>query len=206
MKLDFEAWDPTNKDLSDEELWSGVFGVQYTTKFYVDWRERIPFMKKILERTGAKEILDVGTNAGWNLRAIRSADIDTKIEGLEINEHVAITAASMGFIVHVGAARFVGGNFPLGYDLVITSGVLIHVPPNQLEQTMKSIFGASREWVLAIEYAAEEEKVIRSHDEVPRTWARPYGQLYQNLGLELVEHGKDEAYPECEYWLLRKRT
>jgi hypothetical protein len=192
--------------LTDEEMWAGWFGVQYTTKFAVAWRERIPFMKTIIEATKARSVLDVGTNAGWNLRALQEVDETLSLRGLEINKHTACSAAIMGFETHGGSAIDAAAAFPDGHDLVMTSGVLIHIEPHKLPGTMKAIIAASRRWVLAVEYYADDETLVRPEREgAPRTWARPFGRLYQELGLTLVEHGTGIAgYPDCNYWLLRK--
>lgn len=195
--------------LSDEELWGGWFGIQYTTKFLVDWTERIPFMRKLVEMTKPRSVLDVGTNAGWNLRALRSVDPALPTAGLEINEHVAITAASMGLNIHCGAARYVGENFPAGYEMVMTSGVLIHVPPELLTETMASIVKASSRWVVAVEYPSDEEKVVR-FDHVdktrPRAWSRPYGRMYEALGVKVVaDWVPEDGYPDCHCWLMEKK-
>lgn len=191
--------------MTDEELWAGIYGVQYTTRFTVEWRQRIPLMRAMLDRTKARSVLDVGTNAGWNLRALRDVDATLRLKGVEINPHVALTASSMAFDVTVGPARQVGQLFPQQFDLVITSGVLIHVPPDLIEETMRSIVQASCGWVLCIEYQAETEKAVRMHGDTPRAWARPYGDLYQSLGLGLAWHGiPDDAYPECAFWLMFK--
>lgn len=190
--------------MTDEQRWAGWFGVQYTTKFAVDWRARIPFLKKMVENTRARSILDVGTNAGWNLRALEEIDPTLELRGVEINQHTALSAAIMGFDVHVGSAK----NLPFqeSHDLVMTSGVLIHISPEDLRQTMESIAKASKRWVLAVEYYADEEVLIRPpRDGAPRTWSRPFGRLYEEMGLALVECGSDIAgYSECSYWLLRK--
>jgi hypothetical protein len=190
--------------LTDEELWAGDFGIQYTTRFNVEWRDRIPFMRQLLGTTGARSILDVGTNAAWNLRALRDVDASLELRGVEINPWVAKAAATMLFEIHIGPAKKVGEQWPEWHDLVMTSGVLIHVPPDLLEETMRSIAQASRRWVLAIEYAAEEETVRVRHGGVPRTWGRPYGALYEALGLKLHSHGPANGYVDCEWWLLQK--
>jgi SAM-dependent methyltransferase len=197
---------PILGQFSDEELWAGVHGINYTAKFPVDWRPRVPFLRKILKRTRAHEILDVGCNAGFNLSAIQAIDPALRIRGLEINEHVAVMAGSLGFEVYVGRARYVGAAFPQAFDMVVHSGVLIHVPPELIAETARSIAKASRKWVLAVEYYEKAERAVRRRGRVLRTWARPYGAIYENCGLELVAHGKPgPGYPNCDYWLMRRR-
>ncbi len=197
--------DPANPAVSDATLWAGVYGIQYTTKFNVEWRDRIPVMQEIIKLTGARSILDVGTNAAWNLRALREVDETLELAGVEINEHVALTAASMGFTIHVGDAGAVGEAFREQFDLVITSGLLIHIPTIELDAVMRSVAAASNQWVLAIEYEAPSEAVTVKHGEVERTWARPYGAMYEAQGLTQRVMGRAlPGYPKCTLWLMEK--
>jgi hypothetical protein len=196
---------------SDEDLWAGWYGIQYTTKFTVDWRERIPLLRWVLDTCAlaghpVRSVLDVGTNAAWNLRALRDIDPSLQLEGLEINQHVAITGASMEFLVTCGNARHLAAHFrESAFDLVMTSGVLIHLPPEHVEEAMRAIARVARRWVLAIEYPSDVEIAVRKHGDTPRAWARPYCELYEQLGLRFaaVDYGA-EGYPECRAWLLEK--
>lgn len=183
-----------------ETVWAGAYGVLYSTKFIVDWTERIPFLRAILDHVQPKTVLDVGTNAGFNLRAIREIDESIELKGLEINSWVAQASAAMGFNTLVVPARMAHHFGP--FDLAITSGVLIHVDPEILEETMQSI-AASAKWVLAIEYAAPE--CIPKEGCLAPTYKRPYGRLYEKAGLTLEAEGDSaRGYPECAWWLLKR--
>ena len=99
---------------------------------------------------------------------------------------------------------------PLGrrnFDLVFTAGLLIHVSPDALKSVMGNIVDASRQYVLAVEYADDTEVEVpyRSHSE--KLWRRPYGKLYEDMGLSIVDTGlltKDQGFDSCTYWLLAK--
>ena len=56
-------------------FWEGEAGQAYTQRNRVDWEARLPFWRHILEQTNAQSFLEVGVNAGWNLRAIRQLNV-----------------------------------------------------------------------------------------------------------------------------------
>ncbi len=138
-----------------EAFWAGNFGDDYSLRNnQIDWRARIPFLASIIEQTGARSILDVGTNLGWNLRALREIDESLSLSGVDVNEQALAEASDAGLNVCKYAARDLS-DLPLICDLAIHSGVLIHVPPADLQASMRAIIGTSRRYVLAIEYKAE---------------------------------------------------
>ena len=190
-----------------EQFWMSDFGTHYTQRNRRDWRTRIPFFTDILALTKAKSILEVGCNWGLNLLAIKSIDPSIVVQGVEINQMALQEALDHGLDVFPASAVEVGDLWPESYDLTLTSGLLIHVPGVQLAKSMASIAKASRRYVLAIEYEAEEDEEIpyRGHSE--RLWKRPFGRMYQDLGLKLIASGNApaEAFDQCAWWLMEKQ-
>jgi pseudaminic acid biosynthesis-associated methylase len=185
---------------AQEEFWAGQFGNEYTSRNRVDWRARIPFWSMILDLTGARSVSEFGCNAGWNLSAIRRAYPDVAVRGIDINVRAVDQAQDAG--LPVARASDLAGQA----ELVFTAGVLIHVGPEKLTQTMLSLVEASYDYVLAVEYASSgmpEEVHYRGHAE--RLWRRDYGAMYERLGLKLMATGDPgPAFDRCTYWLLRK--
>ena len=184
-----------------EQFWAGSFGDEYTARNRVDWRKRVPFWSMILDLTGARSVYEFGCNAGWNLSAIRRAYPDVSVRGIDINVKAVDQALQAGLPVSRSAEPIDDA------ELVFTSGVLIHVGPEQLEKTMVQIVEASYDYVLAIEYASVsknvEALVYRGNED--RLWRRDYGNLYEKMGLRMVATGPaGDAFDRCTYWLLRK--
>jgi hypothetical protein len=86
----------------------------------------------------------------------------------------------------------------------VTSGVLIHVAPDALEVTMRAIIDVSARYVLAIEYDSDEEEEVDYRGHKGKLWKRPFGRLYQALGLRLLSYGEAGGFEKCTYWLLDK--
>lgn len=186
-----------------QELWQGQFGAEYTARNRVDWRKRIPFWTRILNQTGARSAHEMGCNAGWNLSAIRRALPDVEVSGHDLNA-VAVDQAN-----GAGLSAWVSDRMPVNriFDLTFTSGVLIHVPPAILTETMDQIVRASGQYVLAIEYAAEREEEVLYRGQTGALWKRPFGRLYEAMGMKLVHQeslSHADGFDHCSAWLLTK--
>lgn len=188
-----------------QEFWQGPFGTEYTKRNRVDWFDRVPFWRHIVEATDVTSFLDVGTNAGWNMQALRSINKDFTMSGVDLNLDALAEAKAAGFDVEQMAAHEVADFFgPGAAELVVTSGVLIHVPPEDLAKTLGALYDVSSRYVLAIEYAADVEQEVLYRGEAGKLWKRPFGALYMERGLSLVETGQAQGFDECQYWLLEK--
>lgn len=185
-----------------EQFWIGEFGDAYTKRNRVDWRARIPFWKHIIDITGARSAFEFGCGAGWNLSAIEAAsDSRIALYGYEINE--LASAITTGCQLNVGG-KLLPADECMPVELAFTTGVLIHIAPEHLESTMQRMVDASCDYVLAAEYDADTEIEIEYRGEAKKLWKRPYGKLYESMGLVLVDSGKPEGFNDCTYWLLRK--
>lgn len=195
------------------EAWAGDWGDAYTARNRVDWRARIPFWRDILDRTAARSVYEFGCNAGWNLSAILAAGFSgagnglvPQVAGCEVNTNAYCQAVTAG--LNVVCAPILGEtrhSYGSDYDLAFTAGVLIHVPPTELKDTMLQVVRASADHVLAIEYASDKEEEVEYRGQKGMLWRRPYGRLYQDMGLTLVDSGDaGPGFDRCTYWLLRK--
>ena len=187
-----------------EEWWAGSWGSEYTSRNRVEWEKRIPFWRQILDITQASSVLDVGTNAGWNLLAIRAISRSVRAMGIDINADAVGEARTNELDVVQVPATQAGVQYRNRFDLVCTSGVLIHVGPEELADTMRAIVDASRRWVLAVEYEAEAEEEVLYRGHADRLWKRDYGRLYEALGLTAVAVSDAEGFDRCRAWLMCK--
>jgi len=187
------------------EFWRGDFGKDYLQRNQPDYRARVPFWTHILEQTGASSFLDVGCNAGWNLEALRHISEEYVMSGIDVNREALDRAQTKGFDVHEGRADEIVTRFgPGAAEMVITSGVLIHIAPEDLTATMQAIVDVSSHWVVAVEYESDPAREILYRGHTGKCWARPYGRLYEALGLSIVEYGEAQGFDKCQFVLLEK--
>jgi pseudaminic acid biosynthesis-associated methylase len=191
---------------AQEEFWSGSFGSEYTTRNRVQWEDRTPFWRQIIQITGVRSVLDVGCNAGWNLLALRGIDETLELWGVDVNGHAVGEARANELNVLRRCAREIAETFVEPFDLVCTSGVLIHVAPKELPTVMHAIVEASKRWVVAVEYEAEQEEEVVYRGNTDKLWKRPFGEMYEAMGLRTVARSEPEGFDRCTAWLMEKRS
>ena len=190
--------------------WAGEFGDDYTDRNVVDWRTRSRAFQAMLDGIEPKTILEVGSNRGHNLILLSELCVGTQVVGLEPN------MKALGIARQTGPnAQIVRGNaleIPFGpgrFDLVITANVLIHIALNDLASVLGEIHRVSRQYILSIEYFAEEETVIhyRGHDDL--LWKRNFPKHYRKQfpELRLFKSGywdRDNGFDRSSWWLWEK--
>lgn len=190
-------------------FWSGEFGDQYIKRNRFDWRKRIPFWDGMVGRYGFRSAYEVGCNVGYNLTAIKHSiyGYNVQLYGEDINTKALHIAEVSGHheVYRSGECEINDG----AVELVFTSGVLIHVAPDDLPAMMQKIVDLSCDYVLAIEYEADTETEVEYRGHSGKLWKRPYGRMYEEMGLTMVETGKlggqDGFDPNgVTYWLLKK--
>ncbi len=193
-----------------EQFWKQEFGNQYHLRNRVDWRARMPFWDSILRTTGARTIFEVGCGPGWNLTACMAVacarNMPLQTYGTEINQLARRQARLAGHRIQL--ERVEHPQNPLSaYDLAMSVGCLIHVPPAELEATMRGIVNISAQYVLSVEYESVKEEMIEYRGNQDRLWRRPYGEIYQGMGLKPIDNGRllpSEGFDNCAWMLLEK--
>ncbi len=193
---------------STVDMWRGSFGDAYLTRNRVSWEARIPFWESAIQYCTPGTVFEFGCNAGWNLLAIQACAPNLELFGCDVNQKAVNEARAQGLEVQlVGEQGITGLYEPGSMDMVFTAGVLIHVPPADLERTMRSLIELSGRFVVAVEYHQDEgETEVEYRGQAGALWKRNYGKLYQDLGLRLLSQGEAGGWPEKDvtYYLLEK--
>ena len=198
--------DPVGVPVTPPGIWAGDFGDAYTARNVVDPASRAPFWECMAVMTGPASVLEIGCNRGHNLSALRRILPDARLVGVDVNRE-ALRQVPVADRIEVAVCRAadvatVGSEF----GLVFTAGVLIHVPPAELDAVLNSMAAVSRRWLLAVEYEAETETMINYRGQDDLLWKRPYGALLARYG-EVVARGlatKADGFDNCTWTLVAK--
>ena len=181
------------------DAWRGDFGDAYTDRLEptedrvraaTRWWARV---LQPLAATMPASILEVGANAGINLRALARLTGAT-LHGVEPNAkaraRLAADRVTDATRIHDGSA----GAIPLpdgAVDLAFTSGVLIHVAPDDLAAALTEIHRVARRWVLAIEYFAQKPEAVPYRGRDGLLFKRDFGRAWLDAApdLRVVECG-----------------
>jgi len=193
-----------------EHMWAGEFGSEYSSRNLEAGGGRGDFWRRMIAATGAAQVLEVGCNTGSNLRWLAELIEPSAVFGVDVNdgalEHVRRVLPGVT-VVSASVRRL---PFPdRSFDLVFTTGVLIHVPPQALSSAMTEIVRCARRFVLCGEYYAPEPAEVPYRGQNGALFKRDYGALYEELfpELELVERGflgRDEGWDDVTWWLFRR--
>jgi pseudaminic acid biosynthesis-associated methylase len=190
-------------------MWQGDFGDAYTDRNVVDWRQRLPAFREMLAGLAIARVLEVGCNRGHNLVALSELlGPEAEIVGLEPNRHALDQARASS--PRVTALRGDAFDIPFKddtFDLVLTAGVLIHIPLADLPTALSEICRVSQHYVLCVEYYAEEETPIIYRGHTDLLWKRDFFRHFCACcpGLSLVRSGfwgPESGFDRTHWWLL----
>lgn len=194
-----------------EALWAGGFGDDYVERNRAAGEGRRPFWEERLAALGFGSALEVGCNVGANLRWLAELLGPEHVAGVDVNERAleVLRQTAPGVDARVAQARAL----PFAddaFDLVFTTGVLIHQPPEELGQVMDEIVRCSRRYVLCGEYRADTLEEIPYRGQEGALFRQDYGRLYQERfpSLRLVEEGflprAGGVWDDITYWVFEQ--
>lgn len=199
-----------------EKFWAGEFGDNYlkrnTSNQYVAYRTAV-FSRILKHSKGIKTCLEIGANTGVNLIALGRVFPDIKMDAVEINEKAARICAEIPNVTVFNESVLDYEVAEEQYDLVFTSGVLIHINPEYLDTIYKIMYRGSRRYILVAEYynPVPVEVSYRGNDD--KLYKRDFaGEIMDKYpGLQLVDYGffyhRDYNWPcdDMNWFLMEKR-
>lgn len=98
------------------------------------------------------------------------------------------------------------------YDLVVSSGFLIHIHPERLDEVYEKIFQTSRRWIILAEYYNPKPVSVDYRGHKDKLFKRDFaGEMIDKFGgLRLSDYGffyhRDPVYPldDLTWFLLEK--
>ena len=142
----------TPRQSTQEIFWQQEFGSEYTERNIIPYQQRLPFFQKILSKTfGVSSVCELGSNRGHNLEAIHELSKNYSLTAVEINPDACKILSNLSFIETFNSS-ILEFNVSQTYDLVFTSGVLIHINPSDLPHVYQKMYERSNRYILLNEY------------------------------------------------------
>ena len=210
-------------ETAQTEVWKRDFGREYTDRNTFDtdaldqlYRKNYGVVRREINENSLRGIakdasfLEVGCNTGNQLVLLREmgysnlSGVELQAYALEIARRrlpdVSLTAGTALALPHANAS----------FDVVFTSGVLIHISPQDLPRAMDEIHRCSRSYIWGMEYYAPEATDISYRNHSGLLWKMDYARRYLDrfIDLELV---REQRLPYLEnanvdtVFLLRKK-
>jgi len=197
-----------------DELWTGEFGNEYVSRNANADTGRVATWKLLLSSLPRlpESVLEVGANIGLNLEAIGRL-IDCELYASEPND----LAREELIQSELMPERNVTGDFARKLrwpdehvDLAITCGLLIHIPRDELVQSMKEIYRTSKRYIISGEYFAPHEEMIPYRGKPNALWRRDYGSIWMDNFPDLYCHASVFAWKRqtgldnITFWVFEK--
>lgn len=189
------------------EKWAGDFGQEYTDRN----RSSLNAMEKLYKHhfgiTRAEmnqqflgrldrslRILEVGCNIGNQLLCLQRMGFNN-LYGIEPQDYAVELAKKRLRDIQVIKGDIFDIPFKDDFfDLVFTSGVLIHISPKNIKRALKEIYRCSRKYIWGYEYYSDKYEEISYRGERNLLWktdfARIFKETFPDLKLVKVEHFK----------------
>ncbi len=211
----------TNRQL---EKWTGGFGQEYTERN----RSSLSAMEKLNKRyfgvtrtemnrqfldgfDRSMRILEVGCNIGNQLLCLQRMGFDN-LYGIEPQDYAVEMVRKKAKEIQVIKGNIFDIPFKDGYfDLVFTSGVLIHISPKNIKKALKEIYRCSRKYIWGYEYYSKKYEEIAYRGEKNLLWKTDFKRQYlkQFSDLEVIKEKylkySDNDNIDTMFLLRRKR-
>lgn len=180
------------------KLWMGRFGDDYHTRNIIlpeDVAKREAFWSVVLNTCGddiPKSILEVGAGNGINIQAIgnlyKRHGHSVVLEAVEPNEKARLSLLDQNICQVVYPNKDIAEG--VKYDMVFTSGVLIHINPEELLSFTKKIYSLSNKYIVCAEYFRPEPETKKYRDKEDALFIRDFGSFYlDNFPLQCIAYG-----------------
>jgi pseudaminic acid biosynthesis-associated methylase len=193
-----------------EQLWQGQFGREYTERNAGIREVRGRFWRALLEEFPAQSVLEVGCNAGLNLRWIARLVSPGPVAGVDLNGYAVRQLREA--VPEARAAIATARQLPFrarSFDLVFTVGVLIHLEPATLPGVMAEIVRCARRYVLCGEYFAPTPTEVPYRGQTGALYKQDFGARYRELfpSLRLCRQARlarEEGFDDVTFWLFER--
>lgn len=191
-----------NRPLTDEKRdWQNQ-GENWVEDYNLstDHPHRIEIIKAIISLSPVESVLEIGCNAGPNLKKISYAFTGIQLAGIDVN-YDAIQIAKKYLphaILGIGSAIEDYDFYDRSFGITICDAVLMYVPPEYIGKAAEEINRVTRKGIILCEWHDEsEEGVVKDFH-----WARNYEKIFKRYGWELKNIKKitKEIWPS-ENWI-----
>jgi pseudaminic acid biosynthesis-associated methylase len=176
------------------EKWTGGFGREYTERN----RSSLTTMERLYKRNfgvtrtemnrqfldgldRSMRILEVGCNIGNQLLCLQRMGFDN-LYGIEPQDYAVEVAKKRTKGIHIIKGDIFDIAFKDHYfDLVFTSGVLIHISPKNIKKALKEIYRSSRKYIWGYEYYSEKYEEIPYRGKKNLLWRGNFVEIYKSL-------------------------
>ncbi|WP_434774612.1 pseudaminic acid biosynthesis-associated methylase [Pseudomonas oryzihabitans] len=201
---------------AQERFWQGEFGDAYVDRNAgaAAVASSLAFFGRALARGGTLDsVLELGSNRGLNLQALRALLPHAQLQGVELNGKACTLARALE-VAEIWEGSLFDYAVTAAFDLAFTKGVLIHLPPDLLPAAYDKLYQASKRFILVAEYYNPTPVEVSYRGHAERLFKRDFaGELLdRHADLRLLDYGfayhRDPLFPadDISWFLLEKQA
>jgi pseudaminic acid biosynthesis-associated methylase len=204
-------------------VWNSDFGREYTDRntFDTDALDHLYRKNYGVSRTEINEsvlsdiakdasFLEVGCNSGNQLLLLRQMGY-SNLSGVELQPYaLEIARRRLPDVLLKSGSALALPHEDMSFDVVFTSGVLIHIAPDDLSRALDEIHRCARTYIWGMEYYAPEVAEVTYRNHSGLLWKMDYARRYLERFADL-EVVRERRLPYLEnanvdtVFLLRKK-
>ncbi len=199
-----------------EQFWAGPFGNDYADRCQgaaLIAADTALFGKALARTQRLKSALELGTNIGNNLVALRYLLPGCALSGVEINDKAHAQAQGLG-IADIWQGSLFDYVPQQQFDLTLVKGVLIHLAPDLLPTAYAQLYNLSSRYILVAEYYNPAPVEVSYRGNSGKLFKRDFaGEMLDRYSdLQLLDYGftyhRDPQFPadDVTWFLLEKRA
>ena len=198
-----------------EQFWKVTYAKEYiarNSEFDLDsgikaWAQ----MTKSLGPVGS--ILECGCNIGRNINILNHLMPGAEKSIIEINQDAYSIATSRYKFADALNCSIISSDFGgKQFDLVFTTGVLIHIAPENLLENLSKMYAQSKKYILFCEMFSRVPKTVTYRGENDLLFTRDYGRFFlENFPCKVLDYGflwghyYDAAgFDDGNFWVFEK--
>lgn len=171
--------------------------------------------EKILSKIDKLEIssyLDCGSNIGRNISFLKATLPSATANIIELAKEPFEKCLNNFQIEESFLGPIRNAKFDKTFDLVFTMGVLIHISPDSLLETMGQMYEMSSRYIVIGEYFNRTPVMINYRGKDDKLFKRDFGKLFvENFDCKLIDYGflwghefDPAGFDDITFWLFEK--
>ena len=198
-----------------QRFWKEKYASEYREKNTLFNEEKgVEAWRLMLAKSeGINTYLECGSNIGRNIGFLEKLLPDAKSSLIEISPEAYQIAISRYNPQQSFNGSILDSNFSIkSFDLVFTTGVLIHIHPDDLLDNMSKMFSYSNKYILIGEYFNRTPVMIEYQGEQNKLFKRDFGKYFiENFDVQLIDYGflwghiyDNAGFDDITWWLFEK--
>ena len=179
------------KNTFQENTWGSDFGKEYTDRntftpeeeddLYIETFgvSRTQLNSEFLDNLELNRILEVGCNMGIQLNILKKMGY-LDLWGIELQDYAVEVARNRTSGLNIVKGTAFDIPFKNGFfDLVFTSGVLIHISPDDIDKVLDEMYRCTNKYIWGFEYFNPEGyKMINYRGQENLLWKTDFSKLF----------------------------